>query len=878
MPSQTAADVIALGVIGFAVLFGLTLEPKANADVTAAPVPQADSPPHADHQVAVRRAAARDAHGDLLPFGVTARLGTVRFRYGGEVVFSPDGKTLVAKAHQALILLDVATGKERQYFQGPPGGFAGTPAFTADGQLLAASDGRGTLFVWDTASGKESQRIAVPAKCYFMGRAFAPDGKTLALVSSEGWIALVDRTTGQVARKCVGHKPRVRFVTFSADGLTLVSVGADQTVRLWDVMTGKQHRQFHLGHKGPLGTVSFSADGRTLVSAGWGDGIIGVWDVGTGKQTRRLGMDKNNPHLHGVALSGEGRTLAVAGGDKVVRLWELSTGRALCSFQAAGPVAFSPDGKILAANNPFRTTLYLWDAATGKLLNSSVGHTSPVDMLAVSANGTRIASGSRDGAILLWQVVPAKHLRQFAGHTDQITGLAFSQDGQVLASLSKDNTIRIWQVSAGQELGRLVCPPEEVIASLALAPHGKTVAAGSTSGTVSCWQVATGKKLHQFQAHPDRLDSDGEPYTFAVSVLVFSPDGKLLATGMDENETVRIFDAATGTRQRQLAVPLSAAKDNCSHKQATLAFSPDGKTLAVGSGHKMVRFWEVASGKVRHQLHGTNVAGSARYSFAGSEKWPYTLAYSPSGKMVGSWGSQHDTVRVWDAATGKELAHLRGHRGDVTAVAFLPNGRGLVSASVDTTILVWASKSWKQAEQPAVKPLAASELQALWVDLRSDDAAKAYRAILALSGAPKEALPFLQEHLRPVPAPDPKHLARLVADLDADRFDAREKASNELVKLGLLAAGALRQMMAGKPSLEVRLRVEKLLQRLDLLILTPDELQVWRAIEVLENIGTTEARQVLEKLGQGAAEARQTEEAKAANARLANRPPVSGKL
>src|SRR5262249_750982 len=151
-------------------------------------------------------------------------------------------------------------------------------------------------------------------------------------------------------------------------------------------------------------------------------------------------------------------------------------------------------------------------------------------------------------------------------------------------------------------------------------------------------------------------------------------------------------------------------------------------------------------------------------------------------------------------------------------------------------------------EPPATPNLSPRELEALWADLAGAEAAAAYGAMRALVAAPEQAVAHLRQHLQPIPAADPRHLGRLIADLDAEVSEARENPARELKKLGPLARPALRQTLAGKPSPEVRQRIEQLLKPPPPLLLGTEELRSTRSIEVLEQIGTPAAREVLVKL------------------------------
>jgi hypothetical protein len=288
--------------------------------------------------------------------------------------------------------------------------------------------------------------------------------------------------------------------------------------------------------------------------------------------------------------------------------------------------------------------------------------------------------------------------------------------------------------------------------------------------------------------------------------------------------------------------------------------SPDGRTVASTAGDdSTVKLWEVVTGRERASFDGLAHGGT----------WP---AFTADGKILAIGRAEAGTVKLLDLSTGDDLATLKGGANTVHALAFTPDGRTLASAEgPDTTIRLWDVSGLRRGRLPEVS-LSDKELAALWAELAGADAAKAYRAIWALAAAPKQSAAWLQERMRPVPRPEPGRIARLLADLDSDGFAAREKATRELQDLGESAGPALRKALAERPSAEVRQRVEQLLAEVDDPAASPERLRVLRATEVLERVGTDEARRVLETLAAGLAETRLTQEAKTSLHRLAGAP------
>ena len=213
-------------------------------------------------------------------------------------------------------------------------------------------------------------------------------------------------------------------------------------------------------------------------------------------------------------------------------------------------------------------------------------------------------------------------------------------------------------------------------------------------------------------------------------------------------------------------------------------------------------------------------------------------------------------------------AVLRGHRAGVTSLDFSPDGARLLSGSFDTTALFWDLTGLVDKEEG--KALTSERLSSLWEELADADAGKAWRAGWRLAADPAACVPFLRTHVRPAEA-DAVKIAKLLTALDADAFEHREAASREWAKLGDLAEPALRKLLAEKPSSEVRLRLQELVNKLDGPVTMPAQARDLRCIEVLEHIGSPEARRLLDELAKGAGGARLTRDAKAALERLSTR-------
>lgn len=285
-----------------------------------------------------------------------------------------------------------------------------------------------------------------------------------------------------------GHTGAVAGIAITPDGKTLVSIGNDNSVRLWDVAAGKLLKSLE-GHTSWIGNVVVTPDSAKAITAG-GDGVIRVWDLKAGKQADSL--EGHAGSIRGLAISTDGHWLVSGGNDKTCRLWDLSTNKESKRFgsgkDAIESVAISPDGgRILVGNESGTITVY--DAKSGSVVSTFDRHgTAIVHAIIVTQDGKTAISTARAREIQVWEVATGKLIRTLSGHADQVYQVALSQDEKQLLSVSYDKTIRIWDLASGKELKKYEGHTDGV-QGVCYSPNGRTIYSASWDKTVRKWRV-----------------------------------------------------------------------------------------------------------------------------------------------------------------------------------------------------------------------------------------------------------------------------------------------------------------------------------------------------------------------------------------------------
>ncbi|HEY7315774.1 MAG TPA: sigma-70 family RNA polymerase sigma factor [Gemmataceae bacterium] len=821
--------------------------PEQKTDATA---PPGDEP----------KQVRKDRNGDPLPAAALVRLGTVRLRHLGNispVVFTPDSKTaIVGDRDGNVVCWDVSSGKEIRRLERAPAWLCAL-TLSADGKRLAAGEYYNRLFLWDVATGKLRPPIPLPAPHgHTQQILFTPDGRTLALRDSTNTILLWDAVHNKKLHELKSPSRYVKCLAVSSDGKTLASGGeGDPQIHLWDIASGKEKPHI-TGDKSIDLSLAFSPDGKTLAVIGSTSWHVDFFDAHTGKKV--LTSKESFVGLSAIKYAPDGKSLAgIERGN--VCIVDATNGKRLHKFDAASHsmngLAFSPDGQTIATfySVPAECAhaFELWETASGKRRHSFVGHERGVTGLAFAADGKTLFSVAHNSIpdLLVWDANTGELRGQVGEHGQTYNGMALSPDGKLLAACG-DREIHLWDAATRKKVR--ACEGNDFFLTrwAAWSADNRTlVSSGHADRTIRIWDAATGKRRWTIQT---KLDNPPQ--------ATVSPDGAIVAAGGYPDGTIHLWSAATGKELRTMATPARKVQNEEFVRPGrrlfystvySLAFHSDGSLLASGGGEGDIHLWDPTTGRMLRRWE--TKAG-----------WIRQLAFAPDGRtLVSAHGDSR--VRLWEVATGRERACFTGHRGDVLSVAFVPDGRRVASGSEDTTILIWDATNGVRPDAA----LSAKQLQTLWADLIGTDAGRAYRSIWRMTLAPKQSLPFLGEQLRRIARLDAEQqekIARLIADLDSDQFTVREKATGELETMVTWVEPALRKALAGKPSLEVRRRIEKVLEKVA--GWSGERLRTLRALEAVEHMNAPEARRLLEELANGTPRAWVTEEAPKIRKRL----------
>jgi WD40 repeat protein len=591
------------------------------------------------------------------------------------VAISPDGsRVLTGSGDGTAILWQTQTGRRIRTFQGHTGFFSNITAlaFSPDGTQLLTGSGAQTAILWDAQTGQKLRSFA-GSSTGVRAATFTPDGQRVLLGSGKE-IVLWETQSGRKVRTFQGLDATVKQIMFSAATKRVLGLSDTLKGMLWDAESGER-----LGAiPGMCYAAALSPDGKQLATAL--EKTIVLWDLQAGRGIRSLPGVREPPRFLFFAADGkqvvavssdqsfprqevgpDGKPTAVLAAQQDVVCWDAATGQKVRSFKAefgvVAALALAPDSRQLVTGH-WDHKAFLWDAQTGKKIRSFQGHIVGLASVAFSPDGTRILirSGYLDAA--LWDLRTGQMDRLFQRSTPTIafSGVAFHPNGkQVLARCSLNGEMDRgiwWDIASSQKRTAFASP---IAGSFAISPDGRLVL-GGWGPAPAVWDVRTGQRLRSFRGHDTAL--------FAAA---FSPDGKQALTDASDRTAV-LWDVQTGQGLRVFK----------GHTQgvASVAFRPDGLQALTGSYDGTSILWDIESGR-KLQM------------FAGAP-----AVFSPDGKQVltGSLfatGPAANLATLWETQTGRRLRSFRGHRAEVSCVAFRPDGQRILTGGGDGTARLW---------------------------------------------------------------------------------------------------------------------------------------------------------------------------------------------
>ncbi|RPI83275.1 MAG: WD40 repeat domain-containing protein, partial [Planctomycetaceae bacterium] len=609
-------------------------------------------------------------------------------------------------------------------------------AVSVDGRQFVTGGWNGKAQVWDSATGQQVRTLSHTGQ-YVHAAAYSPDGRLLATAGNdrEGRIRLWNALTGDPLGEFDGHSEAVLSLAFAPDSRTLASGAFDNTVRLWDL--GASQSRVVGTHFGCVWALAFSPDGSRLASASH-DGTVTLWPLGAAAEPVRF-LGHEGP-VYAVAYSPDGKLVASGGHDRQVLLWnpadvpefnykKAASGRFVDppKFQmlaahrgAVRGVAFDASGRQLVSGAQ-DNAVCLWDVAQRRLLRTLRGHGEWVRACAFDPTGTQIYSASFDGSARVWRNDGQHELeiladRSLQGHADAVLGVNFARAGDRVVTASRDRSARTWDFQTGRELVVFEEGHQFLASNAAFQADGSRLFTAAVDNTVRAWDVATGTEITRFEM------------TGRAAALAVSGNGQWLLTGGDNPnagdgvegggpETDRFAPQVWNISRLAPGLPAIRERLLSGHKTevTAVAFSADSRLACTGDAGGKLLVWRTSDWTVERRL----AKHTAKITAA---------VFTPDGRSLLS-ASLDNTVEQWDLATGssrreRSLVHPDG----VSALVLATDGKETLTACADGHVRLWnladAQREW---ELPVHSPeglisVAAHGGRALTIDSKDREA------------------------------------------------------------------------------------------------------------------------------------------------------------
>ncbi|MBL8795553.1 MAG: protein kinase [Planctomycetia bacterium] len=584
---------------------------------------------------------------------------------------SPDGKLIATSGSDGIVhLWDAGTHRQRDYFREECNGIASLH-FSPDNQTLAVGGNDGNIYIWDAGRVQPTRKLILKGhRTAVLALAFAPNRQQLASAGvDEIKVWDVGRLEAPLPVTVGKHAAAVQALAWTHNGQKLLSGGRDKTVRFWEPNDNGWANYFTITELDEVTELALSPKNERLVIGCHGRDIY-VWDLAGRKQSGYAEAAKG-ANANGV-LSADAHTLVCHNGSNFpIQLWDVSAAGdpkeriTLPNYtQGCTAMGLAANGRTLVLAGTFGLQVWNLSAEPPRLLTPRQD-LFDARALSFAPDGQTLAVGGRNGRIrLLAFGGGSQPTEQYVidAHGRPINDVKYFPDGKLLASVAWDGSVRLWDVFSPKPMETSRNAQSNfMLTAVAVSGDGKLLAASGIDKVVRLYNVAQGK-----------LTPLGEPllHNDPVVGLAIDPRGRYLACAARDGG-VALWDL-TGPRPRRRTPDLRMAQSKAA--LVTVAFAPDGQTLAVGSSNGLVRFWEVTptDARERTDLILPQVRGSV-----------HALAYSPDGALLAI--SYTGKVVLYDVAHQKVLRDWE-LPGTVEDLAFAPDSRHLALANGNGTL------------------------------------------------------------------------------------------------------------------------------------------------------------------------------------------------
>jgi WD40 repeat protein len=542
-----------------------------------------------------------------------------------------------------------------QTLKGHTGG-VDSVTFSPDGTRIVTGSYDKSVKVWDVQSGRETLTLNVDSTEI----AFSPDGRHIVTASGGNTAQVWDAQTGRELLTLKGYSDSIYSVAFSRDGQHIITWSNINTAKVWDAHMGRELMAFK-SHPEPMASAEFSPDGQRFVTTvGPYHSILSIVEIRTGRVL--LVLKGFHASIFSVAFSPDGQRI-VAGSGQEAKVWNVQTGQELTTLEHIDfvySVAFSSDGqRIVTGSGRVKVSgeAKIWDARTGTAIRTLKGYKDIVRSVAFSPDGTRIVAGSDDKTAKVWDAWTDRTTLMLNEGADHARSVAFSPDGFRIVTGSgeqyrKPGEAKVWDAQMGRVIRTLERHAGGVNA-VGFSPDGHYIVTGSGTygkpGEAKIWDAQTSQEMLTLKGH-----------TNAVNAVAVSSNGQQIVTGSDD-KTAKVWNARTGQEMLTLKGHTNAVN--------AVAFSPDSQRIITGSVDQTAKVWDVQTGREILMLKGHTANVSS-------------VAFSSDGQRIVT-GSFDQTAMVWNATTGRVILTLKGHTGQIRSVAVSPDGQRIVTCSSD---------------------------------------------------------------------------------------------------------------------------------------------------------------------------------------------------